>query len=97
MSGRLTVTYAGFEGESALLEGLYNRGLQGEQIAPCLYRQPGLLMYWTHEPVAPWQTPEWIEQMRGQLRPNAFLRLIENRWVSTTDQNSSQSSGGTPA
>jgi hypothetical protein len=40
-------------------------------------------MAWHHEPVAPWQTPEWIEQMRGTLRPNAFLRLIENRWVSS--------------
>ena len=83
ISVRLTVTYAGFEGESVLLEQLYKRGLQGEEIAPALYRQPGLLMFWSHQPVAPWQTPEWIEQMRGQLRPNAFLRLIENRWVSS--------------
>ena len=83
ISVRLTVTYAGFEGESELLEGLYKRGLQGEEIAPALYRQPGLLMFWSHQPVAPWQTPEWIEQMRGQLRPNAFLRLIENRWVTS--------------
>ena len=83
ISVRLTVTYAGFERESVLLEQLYTRGLAGEEIAPALYRQPGLLMFWTHKPVAPWQTPEWIEQMRGQLRPNAFLRLIENRWVSS--------------
>jgi phage terminase large subunit-like protein len=34
-----------------------------------------------HEPVAPWQTAEWIEQMRAQLRPNQFLRMIESRWV----------------
>ena len=80
---RLTVTYAGFEGESDLLESLYKRGLQGEQIAPDLYAQPGMLMYWTHSCVAPWQTPEWKEQMRQQLRPNGFLRLIENRWVTT--------------
>src|ERR1019366_102239 len=62
---------------------LYKRGITGEEIAPALYRQPGLLMFWSHVPVAPWQTPEWIEQMRGQLRPNAFLRLIENRWVTS--------------
>ena len=77
------MTYAGFEGESELLERLYKRGLQGEEIAPSLYRQPALLMAWHHEPVAPWQTPEWIEQMRMQLRPNAYLRMIENRWVSS--------------
>ncbi len=82
-SVRLTVTYAGFSGESDLLESLYNRALQGEQVAPSLYRDNGLIAYWTHAPVAPWQTPEWIEQMRGQLRPNAFARMIENRWVSS--------------
>ena len=38
ISIRLTVTYAGFEGESKLLEDLYRRGLAGEQIAPDLYR-----------------------------------------------------------
>jgi hypothetical protein len=81
VSARLTVTYAGFEGESELLESLYKRGLAGKEIAPSLYTQPGLLMFWSHETVAPWQTPEWIEQMRAQLRSNAFLRMIENRWV----------------
>lgn len=42
-----------------------------------------MLMYWTHDCPAPWQTPEWREQMRSQLRPNAYLRLIENRWVTS--------------
>ncbi|MHB8382707.1 MAG: terminase TerL endonuclease subunit [Candidatus Binataceae bacterium] len=83
VSIRLTTTYAGFESESGLLEGLYKRGLQGEEIEPSLYRQPGLLMFWSHAPVAPWQTPEWLAQMRIQLRPNAYLRLIENRWVTS--------------
>ena len=80
---RLTVTYAGFEGESALLEGLYNRGLLGEQIAADLWAQPGMLMFWTNRFTAPWQTEEWREQMRQQLRPSAYLRLVENRWVSS--------------
>ena len=80
---RLTVTYAGFEGESALLEELYKRGLQQPLIGPDLHAGDGLIMFWSHAPIAPWQTPEWIEQMRGQLRPNAFLRMIENRFVTT--------------
>lgn len=83
ISCRLTVTYAGFEGESTLLEGVHKRGLQGEQVEPDLYEQPGMLMYWTHNFTAPWQTEEWREQMRGQLRTNAYLRLIENRWVAS--------------
>jgi phage terminase large subunit-like protein len=83
VSARWTATYAGYEGESKLLEALYKRGLQGEQIAPNLYRNGGLLMFWSHQPVAPWQTQRWLAQMREQHRPNAYLRQIENRWVSS--------------
>lgn len=82
VSVRLTVTYAGFEGESALLEELHRQGLEGEEVAPALYRQDGLLMFWSHAPVAPWQTPAWLAQMRRQLRPSAYLRMIENRFTS---------------
>ncbi|HJU11105.1 MAG TPA: terminase large subunit [Candidatus Binataceae bacterium] len=83
VSARWTATYAGYEGESTLLEGLYKRGLQGEQIGPDLYRNGGLLMLWSHDPVAPWQTQRWLDQMREQHRPNAYLRQVENRWVSS--------------
>jgi hypothetical protein len=79
----LTTTYAGFEGESTLLEELYKRGLAQPQIGADLHAGDGLLMFWSHVPVAPWQSVEWVEQMRRQLRPNAFLRMIENRFVST--------------
>jgi hypothetical protein len=80
---RLTTTYAGFEGESELLEGVYKRGLRQPAVGPDLHCGDGLLMFWTHHPSAPWQTDAWLTQMRGQLRPNAYLRLIENRWVSS--------------
>ena len=83
LSVRLTVTYAGFEGESALLEELYKRGVAGEQIAPSLYRRGRLLMFWSHEPVAPWQTQAWLDAMRETQRLNAYLRMIENRWVTS--------------
>jgi len=86
ISCRLTTTYAGFEGESELLEELYKRGVQKRQVGPDLYAGDGLLMFWTHEPQAPWQTPEWVEQMRRSLRPNQFLRMIENRFV-TSEEN----------
>ena len=80
---RLTTTYAGFEGESELLESLYKRGLRQPLVGPDLYAGDGVLAFWSHKPVAPWQTDAWLAQMRGQLRPNAYLRLIENRWVTT--------------
>ncbi len=82
VSVRLTVTYAGFEGESDLLEELWERGKKGEEISPAMYRTDRLLMFWTHRPVAPWQTDAWLEQMRDQLRPTAYTRMIENRFTS---------------
>jgi terminase large subunit-like protein len=80
---RLTVSYAGFDGESELLEELYKRGLAQPLVGTDLYAGDGLLMFWSHRPIAPWQDEQWLDQMRGQLRPNAYLRMIENRFVST--------------
>ncbi|HUY27314.1 MAG TPA: terminase TerL endonuclease subunit [Candidatus Binataceae bacterium] len=83
VSGRLTVSYAGFEGESELLEGLYKRAITGTPVAADLYECDGMLAYWTHTPPAPWQNAEWLSRMRVQSRPNAYLRHCENRWVSS--------------
>ncbi len=83
VSGRLVVTHAGFEGESELLEALYQRAMKGSEIAPDLRAQAGLLCYWTHECRAPWQRAEWIEERRAEMRANQFLRMIENRWVTS--------------
>src|SRR5437879_4685023 len=65
VSVRLTITYAGVEGESDLLEALYKRGLRGEEVAPSLYTQPGLLLLWSHEPVAPWPPLLGVMPSRG--------------------------------
>jgi phage terminase large subunit-like protein len=86
VTARLTVTYAGYHGESTLLESLVKRGLDGERIGTDLYRQPGMLAYITHECRAPWQTVEWRAEMRRTLRPNAYLRLIENRFVGSESE-----------
>jgi phage terminase large subunit-like protein len=80
---RLTVTYAGFEGESELLHELYKRGMQQPLVGKDLYAGDGILMFWSHVPIAPWQTQEWLTEMRRSLRPNQFLRMIENRFVTT--------------
>jgi phage terminase large subunit-like protein len=80
---RLTTTYAGFEGESALLQELHKRGLAQPLVARDLHAGDGLLMFWTHEPVAPWQTDAWFAEMRRSLRTNQYLRMIENRFVGT--------------
>jgi hypothetical protein len=83
MACRLIVTYAGFEGESTMLEELYKRGLQQPEVGPGLYAGAGILMSWQHGLIAPWQTESWLEQMRRSLRANQFLRMIENRFVTS--------------
>jgi phage terminase large subunit-like protein len=83
MACRLIVTYAGFENESTLLEEIYKRGLQQPEVGPGLFAGAGLLMSWQHGLIAPWQTESWLEQMRRSLRANQFLRMIENRFVTS--------------
>jgi Phage Terminase len=80
---RLTVTYAGFASESVLLEELYKRGLAQPLVGADLHAGDGLLMFWSHTPIAPWQTEAWLAEMRRSLRPNQFLRMIENRFVTS--------------
>jgi hypothetical protein len=53
------------------------------EVAPDLHCGDGIACYWTNRAVAPWQTQEWLDQMRLSLRANQYLRMIENRFVST--------------
>ena len=78
---RLTVTHAGFEGESRLLEDLYRRGLALPQVGKDLYAGDGMLMFWTHDLIAPWQDEAWLASMRRS-RPSAWTRQVENRFAS---------------
>lgn len=63
ISCRLVTTYSGFEGESALLEELYKRGLSQQEVGTDLRAGDGLLMFWSHTPIAPWQNESWLAQM----------------------------------
>src|SRR5262249_22661741 len=53
------------------------------QVGPSLHAGDGLLMAWHHTPIAPWQDEKWLADMRRTLRPNQFLRMCENRFVTT--------------
>jgi phage terminase large subunit-like protein len=83
ISVRLTTTHAGYSGESNLLEDMYKRGLALPEIAPGLHGGDHMLFFWSHEPLASWQTPEWLEEMRRLTRPIQYLRQFENRFVSS--------------
>lgn len=83
ISARLTVSYAGFTGESLLLQELHDRGKAGVEISPDLYVQPGLVCMWLHYPCAPWCSEEWVDEMRRTMRPSAFARQILNQFVAS--------------
>jgi phage terminase large subunit-like protein len=95
---RFIDTYAGFLGESELLYDIYKAGVgkdespegRGERIHPTLpiyaNRAARICAYWDHEPRMPWQTPQYYAGQHSSLRPNAYLRLHENRWVTGTEQ-----------
>ena len=82
ISCRLTVSYAGFVGESVLLEELYKRGMALPEVGPSLHAGDGMLFAWHREPIAPWQTETWLAEMSRSLRPNAYARMICNEFVS---------------
>jgi hypothetical protein len=83
ISCRLVVSHAGFENESELLHELYQRGLKQPLVGTDLHAGDGILMFWSHVPIAPEQTEAWLADMRRTLRPVQYARMIENRFTST--------------
>ncbi len=99
ISFRLSVSTAGFDGESSPLRDLYDRAMAKGEVL----REPGILnrlrgsdlrrdgkflCYWATTCKAPWQSKAWIEEQRAtfESRPHQFARLIENQWTSAEDQ-----------
>ncbi len=86
-------TYAGFDGESPILEQLYEQGVTNGR--PLDVGIPGLelttndgarmLCLWNTKPRCPWQTPEYYQQEAGQLAPSEFDRIHGNKWQSATE------------
>jgi phage terminase large subunit-like protein len=82
---RLTVTYAGYEGESLLLQELYDRGKAQPSIGDDLHAGDGMLMFWSHKPVAPWQDDDWARSMRRE-RASAYQREFLNEFAAPESQ-----------
>jgi hypothetical protein len=85
---RWGASYAGWSGESLLLEELWARALAGERVSDLpiyLNKDAGLLAFIDTGEASwrmPWMTEEYIEQTRESERPNTFRRLWLNEWVS---------------
>lgn len=92
---RLAESYAGFTGQSPILENLYDVGVkQGKQIGDEvgipdleLYRNENarMLTLWNTTPRCPWQTPEYYAQEAATLLPSEYERMHRNQWQNPTE------------
>lgn len=98
---RIGESYAGYNGDSPILETLYETGVKnGQQIdishhvAECdrdkvsgleIYRNGRMLALWNTKPRCSWQTDEYYIQEAGSLTPSEFNRLHRNQWSETTE------------
>lgn len=88
---RWVESYAGYTGESTVLEELYDLGVKHSRRHPAF---PDLPVY-THSPARqftywddgdaarrmPWQTPDYYIEEATHLTPSEFSRLHKNEWV----------------
>jgi hypothetical protein len=88
---RWVETYAGYSGESILLEQLYQQATrQGERIpdtiAPLYINRPArMFAMWNQQGRMPWHTQQYYAQEQAVLLDNEFQRIHENKWVTSED------------
>lgn len=81
-------TYAGFEGESPILEHLYESVVNDEnRIAiphndEC-YAKNGIFATWVTKHHLSYQTPEYYAAERARLTQEQFSRMHENQWITS--------------
>jgi len=93
-SFRWVETYAGYSGQSVLLEQLYQTGIKEgvplELGIPDLevYSNPAarMLTLWNTHPRLPWQTPEYYAEEEATLIPNEFRRIHKNEFISPVEK-----------
>ena len=89
-SQRWVDTYAGYKGESPILENLYETGVkQGRKLDEAdmggaevyVNDAASTLTVWVTKPLFPWQTPAYYASEESSLRPDEFSRIHGNQWV----------------
>ena len=94
-SFRWIETYAGYTGESPLLERLYQSGVKEGQRLPWTdkldppleaFSNPSARMFalWNTTPRLSWQTPEYYSSEAAVLPENEFNRVHRNQWASSS-------------
>lgn len=92
-SMRLCESYAGFTGDSPILESLYENGVnQGVRLQTDidgleLYenRAARQLTLWNTQPRCTWQSSEYYAQEAASLTDSEFRRMHRNEWVTSTN------------
>src|SRR5258707_92315 len=93
---RIGESYAGFKGESPILEPLYETGVKGGQQLDLsfegndlrdleVYRNGRMLTLWNTRPRCPWQTTNYYEQEAAVLTPSEMNRIHGNTWADATE------------
>lgn len=93
---RIGESYAGFKGESPILEPLYEQGVKGGQQLDLsfgdndlrdleVFRNGRMLTLWNTRPRCPWQTPEYYAQESAVLVPSEMSRMHGNTWADATE------------
>jgi phage terminase large subunit-like protein len=82
--------YAGFVGESPILEQLYQTGVKDGRSINDEYEMYAndaarLFTVWQTRPHLPWQTPAYYAQEAATLQPNEYARIHENKWGKSSE------------
>ncbi len=82
----LIVTYAGYD-KTSLLHEIYMAGEANKKAIEEGTEPPDPEMFylWTHQTLASWITPKYLQRQRKRLPSNSYLRFHENRWAAASD------------
>ncbi len=87
-SFRFVESYAGYAGESPLLERLYETGVKegrriDDDIEMYANDAASMFTYWNTTYRLPWQTDEYYQEQAAILTPSEFARVHRNQWVTS--------------
>ena len=90
---RWVESYAGYTGESPVLEQLYHEGVTEGAPHPgfpdlpvTINERARLFCYWDTVGRMAWQTPEYYQAEAALLHPSEFERIHRNQWVSAVGE-----------
>lgn len=87
-SQRWVETYAGFDGESPVLEALYQSTVADENRIHDdieLYAKGNVITLWNTQPRLSWQTEAYYRSEAGILTPSEFGRVHRNQWAKSSE------------